>query len=118
MITQDLLKEYAARPTTDGLVALLKACADPVYNVCFQVLRHRQDAEDAAQTVLLKIIEEVPSAPEIERFDRWTYRVTLNTALNFRQQRARRIARDNRRALMNDVSRENNKCTSMICGYS
>jgi RNA polymerase sigma factor (sigma-70 family) len=103
MITQDLLKEYATRPTAEALVALLKACADPVYNVCFQVLRHRQDAEDAAQTVLLKIMEEVPSSSEIERFDRWMYRVALNAALNFRKQRARRIARDNRRALMNDV---------------
>jgi RNA polymerase sigma-70 factor (ECF subfamily) len=103
MITRALFEEYRARPSPDALVSLLRACADPVYNVCFQVLRHRQDAEDAAQIVLLKLIAALPSAADIDRFDRWMYRVAINTALNHRKEKARRIARENRRALMNDT---------------
>ena len=81
MITRVLFQEYQNRPSPDALVSLLRACADPVYNFCFQVLRHRQDAEDAAQIVLLKLIAELPSARDIDRFDRWMYRVAINTAL-------------------------------------
>ncbi|HVR86665.1 MAG TPA: sigma-70 family RNA polymerase sigma factor, partial [Planctomycetota bacterium] len=100
MIRPDLLREYFRSPSPGALITLLNACTDPVYSLCVQVLRNRQDAEDAAQTVLMKILDQVMATPEIRDFDRWLYRVALNTALTARLQRERRLSRDLRRTPM------------------
>jgi len=84
---------------------LLKGCQDQVYNLCFQVLRHRQDAEDAAQEALSKVLDGNPSLLDIRHFDRWMYRVALNTALNFRKRRATRRAHEKRSALLDETAR-------------
>src|SRR5258708_907892 len=103
MITRDLLETYYHQSSADSLAALLQASALPIYNICFHVLRHRQDAEDAAQKVLLKVVEEIRGERKIERFDHWLYRVALNTALDARTQRARRAIHENRKALLRDT---------------
>jgi RNA polymerase sigma-70 factor (ECF subfamily) len=100
MIARELFADYGAQPSTERLIGLLRACADPVYNVCYQVLGHRQDAEDAAQIVLLKVVAEIQNPSSIERFNQWLYRVSLNTALHCRTKRTRRIQREHRVALM------------------
>lgn len=84
---------------------LLKDCQNQIYNLCFQVLRHRQDAEDAAQEALFKVLDGVPSVLDIRHFDRWMYRVALNTALNFRKRRATRLAHEKRRGLLEASAR-------------
>src|SRR6266849_10756843 len=98
MIMRDCLATYYLQPSADSLAALLQASAHPIYNICFHVLRHRQDAEDAAQKVLLKVVEEIRGERKLERFDYWLYRVALNTALDARTQRARRAIHENRKA--------------------
>lgn len=91
---------YRARPDGQALLALLSACQAPVYNVCFQVLRNSHDAEDAAQDVLLEILEGASRLPDPVAFERWMYRVATNTALDFRKKRSRRQSHENRRADM------------------
>jgi len=100
MIRHELLREYFRSPSPDTLIPLLNACTDPVYNICVQVLRNRQDAEDAAQTALIKIFDQVMATAEIRDFDRLLYRVALNTALKARLQRERRLSREFRRTPM------------------
>src|SRR5258708_13861379 len=97
MIRHELPREYFRSPSPEALITLLNACTDPVYNICVQVLRNRQDAEDAAQTVLMKILDQVMATAEIRDFDRWLYRVALNTALKARLHRERRLSREFRR---------------------
>ena len=92
---------YRARPAQDLLLALLRSQQDRVYNLCFQVLRHAQDAEDAAQKVLLKLAEGVGALPDAAAMRRWLYRVCVTTALDARTQRSRRRAREREVALMN-----------------
>ena len=115
MITRDLLLTYYLQPSSDSLAALLQASAHPIYNICFHVLRHRQDAEDAAQRVLLKVVEEIRGERKLERFDYWLYRVALNTALDARTQRARRAIHENRKAIMsNPECTQNNLRDSVV----
>jgi RNA polymerase sigma-70 factor (ECF subfamily) len=78
----------------ESLLALLRYWQDRVYTLCFQVLRQTQDAEDAAQEALVEIVEGVRRVPTAEEFEAWVYRVTLNTALDARRARRRRIARE------------------------
>src|SRR5687767_15517837 len=85
---------YKKSPDRAGLVRLLKAYQDTVYSVCFQVLRHAQDAEDASQEALLKAVRQMDSIDDSERFSAWLYRVALHAALDLRRSRGRREARE------------------------
>jgi len=87
----------------DLLLALLKTQQDRVYNLCFQVLRHAEDAEDAAQKVLLKLVEGLGALPDAAALRRWLYRVCVTTALDVRTERSRRRAREREVALMNPI---------------
>lgn len=59
-----------------------------VYALCWRVLRHRQDAEDAAQDALLKIARAGASI-EPARYPAWVYRVALNAAVDLARRRKR-----------------------------
>src|SRR5436190_3559247 len=99
MADADRVRACRANPSAENLRALLESCQDRVYNVCRQVLRHPQDAEDAAQEALLKIAAGVASRTEFQHFDPWMYRVAFNAALNALKLKKRRAAHE-RRALM------------------
>ena len=114
MVTRELLATYYHKPSADSLAALLQTSAHPVYNICFQVLRHRQDAEDTSQRVLLKIVEELRGGQKIEQFDHWLYRVAFTTALDARTQRARRAVHENRKALMSDTEYAHNDLRNSV----
>jgi RNA polymerase sigma factor (sigma-70 family) len=88
--------EWRARPSRDNLRLLLLAHQDRVYSLCFQVLRHAQDADDAAQASLVEIARGVLGIREPRAFNSWLYRVCLNNALNLRRERGRRRDREER----------------------
>src|ERR1051326_1126464 len=106
-MTNDLEKSGvdSGESAPDAVPSLLKGCQNQVYNLCLQVLRHQQDAEDAAQEALFKVLDGIHSLVDIRHFDRWMYRVALNTALNFRKRRATRLAHEKRRALQEETAR-------------
>ncbi len=92
--------DWRARPSRDALRRLLQANQDRVYSLCFQVLRHPQDAEDASQASLLELARGADRIADPGAFRSWLYRVCLNNALNLRRERLRRTAREERRASM------------------
>jgi RNA polymerase sigma-70 factor (ECF subfamily) len=97
---QELFVEFRARPTTESLVALLRANQDRIYNICYQALRHSQDAEDASQDVLLELVEGCSQVRDPRAFQAWLYRVALNTALNHKKSRFARAELARRSAAM------------------
>jgi RNA polymerase sigma factor (sigma-70 family) len=99
-VEEQALKAYQSGPTQDRFVGLVRTQQDRIYNLCFQVLRHAQDAEDAAQKVLLKLVEGVGALPDATALRRWLYRVCVTTALDVRTERSRRRAREREVALM------------------
>src|SRR5262245_52188503 len=88
------VRAYRAHPSADGLLAILEGCQDRIYNVCYQVLRHAQDAEDAAQETLVKIAHDVGTVADLRQFDPWMYRTAFNTALDVLKRRRRRTAHE------------------------
>jgi RNA polymerase sigma factor (sigma-70 family) len=58
-----------------------------VYAVCFKVLRHAQDAEDAAQEALLEAARHAEAVRDPARFPAWLHRVALHTALDAMRRR-------------------------------
>ncbi|MCA8959068.1 MAG: sigma-70 family RNA polymerase sigma factor, partial [Planctomycetes bacterium] len=85
-----LLEAYRRRPDRSRLHRLLEGIEGRVFSVCFEVLRHRQDAEDATQDALLDICRGLDSVREIARFGAWVYRVAFHTALDGRRKRVTR----------------------------
>jgi RNA polymerase sigma-70 factor (ECF subfamily) len=88
-----LLSEFRASGSRDSLRALLLAHQDRVYNICFQVLGRRQDAEDAAQESLLRLVHGARASANAIGLRRWIYRVSLRAALDVwrRRESTRRI---------------------------
>jgi len=95
----EAFKQYHKSPNQDTLIRLLKACQNSVFNIAFQVLRQRQDAEDVSQQVLMKICDKCNQINEPYYFKQWLYRVTFNTALNFSQKRLIRKKHEGARAM-------------------
>jgi RNA polymerase sigma-70 factor (ECF subfamily) len=53
-----------------------------VYNVAYRVVGNTQDAEDVAQTVFLKVYENLSTYNPRFQFFSWLYRIAVNEAVN------------------------------------
>jgi RNA polymerase sigma factor (sigma-70 family) len=82
MTEESAFLDYKAVPTPERLTALLTAVQDRVYNICFQILRRPEDAEDACQEVLIEVTRGLASVDDPRPFKVWLYRVAVHTALD------------------------------------
>ncbi|MCI0515332.1 RNA polymerase sigma factor [candidate division KSB1 bacterium] len=60
-----------------------------IYNVCFRLTGNRADAEDVAQDVLVKAIQNLNSFQANSQLTTWLYRIAVNESLNFIKRRKR-----------------------------
>jgi RNA polymerase sigma factor (sigma-70 family) len=102
MNPETLFDVYRKLPTEDSLEALLGAYSDTVYNVCYQVLRHPQDAEDASQKVFFEVVRRIGKAEDAEHFKRSLYRISFHVALNHKRESRARIRHERKRASMQE----------------
>jgi RNA polymerase sigma-70 factor (ECF subfamily) len=79
---------------TRALEAVLPECATLAFRVAYSVLRHRQDAEDVAQEVLLKALRSLRDLRDPERLRPWLVRVAFRRALDHRRAEMRRAHRE------------------------
>lgn len=86
-----LFLAFKRQPSPETLTALLRGHQDHIYNICFQVLRHPEDAEDVSQEVLLEVTQGISRVEAPRQFKVWLYRVALHSSLNLKQARARRV---------------------------
>ena len=88
---RDLLRR-ARQGERDALAVLLGRQREPVFRLCFHVLRETDAAEDAAQEVLLRALEKMPGFRAESEFSTWVYRIALNYCLELRRTTERRSA--------------------------
>lgn len=69
---------------------LVEVYKDMVINTCYGFLQNREDAEDVAQEVFIKVYRSVASFREESRLSTWLYRVAVNESLNLRKKRKRK----------------------------
>src|SRR5262245_47928648 len=96
----EAFETWRNRPGEATLLALLQAHQDTVYNLCHQVLRHPQDAQDAAQKVFLDLLIGLPRITDGKHFVQWLHRASFHVALNMKQGAGRRVDRERRAAKM------------------
>ena len=79
------LSEQVSPAQTGDRAALEKVVGeiqDQVYRLAVQMLWHPEDAEDATQEILIRIITRLGSFKGESAFTTWVYRVACNYLLN------------------------------------
>ncbi|WP_417714401.1 RNA polymerase sigma factor [Pseudophaeobacter arcticus] len=67
--------EAARQGSRAALEELINAASGPVFNLAMRMLAHRQDAEDATQEILIKIITHLGDLREMELAGAWAFRI-------------------------------------------
>ena len=71
----------------NALEDLLQRHQGWIYNIALRMLYHPQDAEDATQEILIKILTRLSSFEGRSTFRTWLYRIVVNHLLNIRRSR-------------------------------
>ena len=71
----------------DALEALIERHQPWIYNIALRMLYHPQDAEDATQEILLKVIMRLASFEGRSSVRTWLYRIVVNHVLNTKRGR-------------------------------
>ncbi len=67
---------------------------DYIYRVAYKWLGAREDAEDVAQTVCVKLADSIQSYRGDAKFSSWIYRITLNAAKDYQKVQWKKRARE------------------------
>ena len=78
----------SARPA-DEIEAIVNEYADTLYRICITQLKNTADAEDAVQTVFLKLLQKAPSFESKTHEKAWLIRVAVNTCRDIQRRRMR-----------------------------
>src|SRR5215475_1270007 len=81
---RELLDAFASRRDEAAFAALMRRHGPMVHNVCRQVLRQEQDAEDAFQVVFMVLARKAASLGSVVSVVGWLHAVAHRTALSAR----------------------------------
>jgi len=76
----------------EAIGVLFQRHRDKILRLTFQILHDREAAEDAAQEILLRAFQKMPSFRGESEFSTWLYRLALNHCLETQRIRQRREA--------------------------
>ncbi|MZP28128.1 sigma-70 family RNA polymerase sigma factor [Heliobacterium undosum] len=78
----DALIDRCRNGDREALGILLEGLQKPIYNLCYRLLNHREDARDAAQEVLIRICRSLSQFRGQSRFSTWAYRLATNHCID------------------------------------
>lgn len=61
---------------------LVEKYQDKAYNLCFKILRNKEEARDSAQEAFIKAYEALPGFRLDSAFSTWFYRIIYNTCIS------------------------------------
>lgn len=77
----DLVRD-AQNGSKGALEKVVSYCQKPLYNLALRMLKQPQDAEDATQEIMIKVITHLADFRGQSAFLTWCYRIAHNTLLN------------------------------------
>ena len=87
--------EDIARQAIDGdreaLEGLVRALQGDVYGLALRMLWNREDAEDATQEILIRIVTRLSQFDFRSRLKTWAYRVAVNYILDIKKSAIERL---------------------------
>ena len=78
----------AIRGDRKALEALILSVKNKIYNLAIRYLWHPQNAEDATQEILIKIITNLSTFEGKSLFSTWCFRIAVNYLLNLKRNKA------------------------------
>jgi len=87
--TLEVLVQKASLGNKKSLEAVVMEIKDYVYNLSLKMLLYPEDAEDATQEILIKIITHLSTYNHKSKFKTWVYRVTTNYLLTYKGKKTR-----------------------------
>ena len=78
---QRILFEDAARGDATAFEALVRAHSNRLFAIAYRILRDHHAAEDALQSALVTIWDELPRLRDPDRFEAWTYRLISRASI-------------------------------------
>src|SRR5687767_10794550 len=70
-----------------ALTTLVQQIQPDLFALCVRMLWHRQDAEDACQEILVRLVTRLSTFRGESRFSTWLYRVAVRHLIDFRRSR-------------------------------
>src|SRR5690349_17948880 len=87
--TRDLVERLRAHDPT-AVADLSESYGAKIYQLAFRYLKNREDAEEVAQDVLLKVFQKIDAFRGDAALSSWIYRITFNASMSrlreFKQQ--------------------------------
>ena len=80
--------EAATSGDAEAVRQLIDALHGPLYNLALRMLGQHQDAEDATQEALLRVVTHLGSFRGESRFSTWAWTIATRVVLEFRKRRA------------------------------
>lgn len=68
-----------------SLEQLINSVRDSIFNIALRFLYSREDAEDATQEILIKIVTNLSKFKAESKFKTWTYRIATNYLINLKK---------------------------------
>ncbi len=84
----------AQKGDREAMHDLLQPWNDRIFSFLLLQLRHRADAEDAAQETFLRVVKGLPGYVHAGQFQAWIYRIARNQAALTAQRRQRLASRE------------------------
>lgn len=75
---------------TEAYADLVRKYQDRVFNTCWRICGHLEDARDLTQEAFLKAFENITAFRQQSGFYTWVFRVAVNLALSHRRKETRR----------------------------
>ena len=79
------LAQAAAAGDAKAADAIVRALADDVYRLSLRMLWHPEDAEDATQEILVKVLTHLSTFRRESRLRTWVFRISANHLLSVKQ---------------------------------
>ncbi|MDO8734076.1 MAG: sigma-70 family RNA polymerase sigma factor [Elusimicrobiota bacterium] len=119
MLEDDDIKLFLAfqRGDKQSLEKLLDKYEKPVLNFIYHIVGSREDAEDLAQEVFLRIYLAAANYKPSAKFSTWLYRIATNICIDYRRKPANKLQRITD-SLDKPVDTEENEITKEIADTS
>jgi len=100
-VTDETLIDAALTGDKKSLEQLVKRYQDYLYNISLKLFVHPDDALDATQEVLIKVITGLKSFKKQSKFSTWLYRIAVNHFLNSPKRKTEKLIEENPKAYAN-----------------
>lgn len=92
---------------------LVEKYQDKAYNLCYKILRNKEEARDSAQEAFIKAYEALPGFRLDSAFSTWFYRIIYNTCISKIRKERFNTGFEPEDAVWNDFSNDNEAISNL-----